>query len=276
MPRVVAVGEAVAAVRARSALAPEVGIILGTGLGGLARELAVEARIAYTDLPGFPPPTVESHAGALLLGTLGGRPVAALAGRYHLYEGYSPAQVTFPTRVLHALGARTLIVSNACGGMHPLWHAGDLMVIADHLNLLFANPLARVAAGEGEGAPAFTDCTQAYDPALRALALAVARERGVTAREGVYVAVPGPCLETPAEYRMLRGMGADVVGMSTVPEVLVARELGMRVLGISLITDMCLPDALEEASLEKILAVAARAEPGLTAVVRGVVERLAA
>lgn len=271
-----AVADAVAAVRARSAHVPEVGIILGTGLGGLAREIAVETRIAYTDLPGFPPPTVESHAGALLLGTLGGRPVAALSGRYHLYEGYGPAQVTFPTRVLHALGARTLIVSNACGGMHPLWQAGDLMVIADHLNLLFANPLAKLVAGEGAGAPAFVDCTQAYDPALRALALAVARERGVTAREGVYVAVPGPCLETPAEYRMLRGMGADVVGMSTVPEVLVARELGMRVLGISLITDMCLPDALEEASLEKILAVAAKAEPGLTAVVRGVVERLAA
>jgi purine-nucleoside phosphorylase len=180
--------------------------------------------------------------------------------------------VTFPVRVLRALGADTLVVSNACGGMHPLWAPGDLMLIADHINLLGDNPL--VGPNDDDLGPRFPDMSQPYDPALRALARRVAAERGVTLREGVYVAVAGPNLETRAEYRMLRALGADVVGMSTVPEVIVAVHGGMRVLGVSIITDQCLPDALEPASVEKIIAVAVGAEPALADVVTGVLERL--
>jgi purine-nucleoside phosphorylase len=268
----VSVAEAVRAVRRRTAFAPDVAVILGTGLGELAREIEGESVIPYADIPGFAVPTVESHAGRLLLGTLAGRRVVAMQGRFHRYEGYGLHEVTFPVRILRALGARTLIVSNVSGGMHPLWNAGDLVLLADHINLLGDNPL-RGPNDIAEGLR-FPDLTDAYDPALRALARAVALEQGLTLREGVYVAVPGPSLETRAEYRMLRGLGADVVGMSTVPEVIVARQAAMRVLGLSIITDLCLPDALEPASVERILAVAGAAEPRLTALVRGVVARL--
>ena len=267
-----AIQRAVDAVRARSALVPEVAVILGTGLGGLARAMQVEATVAYGEIPGFPLSTVESHSGRLLLGTLGGRRVAAMQGRFHRYEGYSLQQVTFPVRVLRALGAGTLVVSNACGGMHPLWAPGDLMLIADHINLLGDNPL--IGPHDAALGARFPDMSEPYDAALRALARAVAAEQGITLREGTYVAVAGPNLETRAEYRMLRTLGADVVGMSTVPEVIVAVQAGMRVLGCSIITDQCLPDALEPASLEQILAVAGTAEPTLTALVRGVLERL--
>jgi purine-nucleoside phosphorylase len=263
---------AAAAVRARTALRPEVAIILGTGLGGLAREIAVETAIPYTDLPGFVRSTVESHAGRLLLGRLGGRPVVAMQGRFHRYEGYELSQVTFPVRALRALGVRTLIVSNACGGMHPLWAAGELVLLADHLNLLFDNPLAG-PAGERAG-PRFPDLSQPYDPGLRALARDAARELGITLHEGVYAAVTGPNLETRAEYRMLRALSADVVGMSTVPEVIAAAQVGMRVLGLSIITDLCLPDALEPADIDRIIATATAAEPALTRLVTAVVERL--
>jgi purine-nucleoside phosphorylase len=195
-----------------------------------------------------------------------------MQGRFHRYEGYSLAQVTFPIRVLRVLGAQVLVVSNACGGLHPLWAAGDLMLIADHINLLGDSPL--IGPNDERLGPRFPDLSAAYDSELRALARTVARERGIVLREGVYVAVTGPNLETRAEYRFLRGIGADVVGMSTVPEVLVATHGGMRVLGLSIITDMCLPDALEPATVERILAVAKSSEPMLTQVVRGVLERL--
>jgi purine-nucleoside phosphorylase len=195
-----------------------------------------------------------------------------MQGRFHRYEGYTLQQVTFPVRVLQALGARTLVVSNACGGLHPLWEPGDLMLIADHINLLGDNPL--VGANDDRLGPRFPDMSAPYDPALRALAHEVALAHRLTLREGVYVAVAGPNLETRAEYRMLRAIGADVVGMSTVPEVIVAVHGGMRVLGLSIVTDLCLPDALQPASLEKILAVAGVAEPRLTTLVRGVLERL--
>ncbi len=260
------------AVRAQASLAPVVGIILGTGLGGLADEIAVEASVPYETIPGFPLSTVESHAGRLLLGRLGGKPVAAMQGRFHRYEGYSLAQVTFPVRVLHALGAQTLIVSNACGGMHPLWAAGDLVLLADHINLLGDNPL--VGPNDDRLGPRFPDMSAPYAPELRALARDVARGLGITLREGTYVAVAGPNLETRAEYRMLRAIGADVVGMSTVPEVLVANHEGMRVMGISIITDLCLPDALEPADIGRIIDTARRAEPSLTRLVRQVVERM--
>jgi purine-nucleoside phosphorylase len=263
---------AVRAVRARTTLVPDVAIILGTGLGGLAEQVAVETRIPYGEIPGFPLSTVESHAGQLLVGTLAGRRLVAMQGRFHCYEGYTPQQIGFPVRVLARLGARTLVVSNACGGMHPLWSPGDLMLIADHINLLGANPL--VGPNDDRLGPRFPDMSAPYDPGLRALARATALARGITLREGVYVAVTGPNLETRAEYRMLRALGADVVGMSTVPEVITAVHLGMQVLGVSIITDQCLPDALAPASLERILAVARTAEPRLTALVHGVLDRL--
>ena len=261
------------AVRRRHAGAAEIGIILGTGLGGLGREIEVETRVPYGDIPGFPLSTVESHAGQLLLGRLGGRPVVAMQGRFHRYEGYDLRQVTFPVRVMYALGVRTLIVSNACGGMNPLWAPGELMLISDHINLLGDNPL--VGPNDERLGSRFPDMSAPYDPELRALARSLALELGIVLREGVYVAVAGPNLETRAEYRMLRALGADVVGMSTVPEVIVANHQGMRVLGLSIITDQCLPDALEPADISRILATAGRAEPELTRLVTTLVERLA-
>lgn len=267
-----AVESAAAVVRARWSRTPAAALILGTGLGGLAREIAVEATIAYTDIPGFPLSTVESHAGRLLCGMLGGKPVVAMQGRFHRYEGYALGDVVFPIRVMRALGAATLVVSNACGGMHPLWRAGDLMLIADHLNLIGENPL--MGPNDDAIGARFPDLSEPYDAGLREIARAVAHERGIAMREGVYAAVAGPNLETRAEYRMLRALGGDVVGMSTVPEVIAAVHAGMRVLGLSIVTDMCLPDALEEASLDQIIAAARRAEPALADVVTGVLERL--
>ena len=250
----------------------EVAIVLGTGLGALAKSIAVEQSVEYGDIPGFPLSTVESHAGRLLVGTLGGKKVLAMQGRFHRYEGYSLQQVTFPIRVLQALGATTLIVSNACGGMRNDWAAGDLMLITDQINMLGDNPL--VGPNDESLGPRFPDMSEPYDKALLDLARRVAKERAITLREGVYVAVAGPNLETRAEYRMLRTVGADVVGMSTVPEVIVARHGGMRCLGVSIVTDMCIPETLEPATLDTILRVAARAEPSLTALVSGVVEAL--
>lgn len=259
-------------VRAAWPHVPELALVLGTGLGGVAAEMEVAVAIEYADLPGFPLSTVETHSGRLLCGTLAGRHVVAMQGRAHRYEGYSLQQVTFPVRVLHAIGARVLIVSNACGGMHPLWSPGDIMLIADHINLLGDSPL--VGLNDDSLGPRFPDMSAAYDPELRALARRVAAERQIPLREGVYAAVTGPNLETRAEYRMLRTIGADVVGMSTVPEVIVARHADMRVLGLSIITDACLPDALEPVVLERVIETAKAAEPSLSTLVRGVVELL--
>jgi purine-nucleoside phosphorylase len=259
-------------IRARTDAVPDVALILGTGLGGLAERIELEVEIPYADLPGFAVPTVESHRGRLLIGTLGGRRVVAMQGRFHLYEGYDAAQVAYPVRVMRGLGASTLVVSNVSGGMNPLWGPGDLVLITDHINLLGVNPLT--GPNWDELGPRFPDMSAVYDPELQELALRMAMRQGVRLNRGVYVAVPGPNLETRAEYRMLRAMGADVVGMSTVPEVIVAVHGGMRVLGISIITDQCLPDALEPASLEKILAAAAGAEPKLTALVEGVLREM--
>jgi purine-nucleoside phosphorylase len=264
--------ESAVVIRGRIGFRPDLAIILGTGLGGLAAHIESPVVIDYRDIPGFPLSTVESHAGRLLAGRLSGRPVVAMQGRFHRYEGCSLRQATFPVRVLRHLGAQDLIVSNACGGMRPDWEAGDLMLLADHINLLGDHPL--IGPNDDRLGPRFPDCSVAYDPRLRRLAKEVAREQGTTLREGVYVAVAGPNLETRAEYRMLREIGADVVGMSTVPEVIVALHGGMRVLGISIITDMCLPDSLEPASLEKVLAVASAAEPELTTLVTGLVPRI--
>ena len=264
--------EAVGAVRARSSTEPRVGIVLGTGLGALADEIDVDRAVPYEEIPGFPVPTVESHSGRLVLGTLGGTPVAAMQGRFHRYEGYSLEEVTFPIRVLKGLGAETLVVSNVSGGMNPLWSAGELVLIDDHINLLGDSPL--VGENFEELGPRFPDMSEPYDRALQAAAREAALALGIRLNRGVYVAVPGPQLETRAEYRMLRALGADVVGMSTVPEVIVARHMGMRVLGLSIITDECFPDALEVADVAKIIAAARAAEPQLTRLIAKVVGEL--
>ena len=263
---------AVGVIRQAGHARPDLGIILGTGLGGLAEEMTIEQSVPYEQIPGFPLSTVESHAGRLLLGRLGKRPVVAMQGRFHRYEGYSLGDVAFPVRVMRALGAGTLVVSNACGGMNPLWSPGDLVLLSDHINLLGDNPL--VGSNDDRLGPRFPDMSAPYDPELRALARGVALELGIVLREGVYVAVPGPSLETRAEYRMLRSIGADVVGMSTVPEVIVAAHAGMRTVGISIITDQCLPDALEPVDIDRIIATARRAEPSLTRLITAIAGRL--
>ena len=266
------VTESAAAVRSRWAGKPGVGIVLGTGLGALAAEIAVEAAIPYGEIPYFPASTVQSHAGQLVCGTLAGQTVMAMEGRFHLYEGYTPAQVTFPIRVMRHLGCHTLLVSNAAGGLNPLQNKGDLIVIDDHINLMGVNPL--IGPNDERLGPRFPDLIEPYDRALQDLALTVALEANIIAHRGVYVAVAGPNLETRAEYRFLRGIGADVVGISTVPEVLVAVHAGMKVLGFSIVTDLCLPDALEPVKLEDILAVAREAEGKLRTIVTRVLERL--
>jgi len=265
------IDEAVRVVRVAADFHPDTAIILGTGLSGLATQVEDPLELPYDAIPGFPRPLVETHAGRLVLGTLEGRRVAVMQGRTHAYEGYALAEVTFPVRVLRALGAERLLVSNVSGGMNPLWSPGDLVLITDHINLLGDNPL--VGPNVESLGPRFPDMSEAYDRALGDLARAAALRQGIQLREGVYVAVSGPCLETAAEYRMLRAMGADMVGMSTVPEVIVARHSGMRVLGLSIITDSCLPDALEPADIDTIVRVATEAEPRLTGLVRAVVSR---
>jgi purine-nucleoside phosphorylase len=266
------VQEATEVVRRRWSGTPRVGIVLGTGLGALAHEIAAEAILAYPEIPHFPRSTVESHRGQLVCGTLAGQGVVAMEGRFHLYEGYTAAQVTFPIRVMKELGCRYLIVSNACGGLNPLYSKGDVMVIEDHINLLGHNPL--VGPNDERLGPRFPDMIEPYDRALQALALQVALEANMPVQRGVYVAVTGPNLETRAEYRFLRMIGADVVGMSTIPEVIVAVHCGLRALGFSIVTDMCLPDALKPVSIEEIIAVANEAEVKLSTIVRGVLKRL--
>ncbi len=260
------------AIRERTSAEPRLGIVLGTGLAALADEIEVETEIRYQDIPRFPVPTVESHAGRLLFGTLGGQSVVAMQGRFHRYEGHSLLDITLPIRVMRNLGADTLIVSGAVGGMHPLWAPGDLVLLDDHINLLGDNPL--VGKNIDALGPRFPDMSEPYDRELQELTMNAALELGIPLRRGVYVAVIGPNLETRAEYRMLRRMGADVVGMSTVPEVIVARHMGMRVLGLCIITDQCLPDALEEADVQTIIATAMDAEPRLTGLIKAVIARI--
>ena len=259
---------AVAAIRSKWDRTPKAGIILGTGLGGLVQRMQQEAAIEYGDVPHFLKSTVVSHRGRLVCGQLEGVPVIAMEGRFHMYEGYSLQEITFPVRVMKALGAEVLVVSNACGGMNPYYRCGDIMVIEDHINLLGDNPL--IGINDDRLGPRFPDMCHPYDLDLIDRALEVARVENISAHKGVFVAVPGPNLETRAEYRFLRMIGADVVGMSTVPEVIVAVHCGLRVVGFSVITDMCFPDALEVADVPKIIAVANAAEPRLCALVEGV------
>ncbi len=264
--------EATAAIRKKWSTQARAGIILGTGLGGLAEQIQVEATLPYEAIPHFPGSTSVGHAGRLVLGTLQGHPIAAMEGRFHAYEGYTHQQIAFPVRVMKALGAEVLVVSNAGGGMNPQYRCGDIMVIDDHINLMGDNPL--VGVNDDSLGPRFPDMCYPYDIELMQQALDVALAEKIVAHRGVYVAVTGPNLETRAEYRFLRLIGADVVGMSTVPEVIVATHAGLRVLGLSIVTDMCLPDALEPANIESILAIAGDAEPKLRKIVNGVLARL--
>jgi len=251
---------------------PDYLIILGTGLGRLADEIDVVDSISYSDIPHFPDSTVEGHAGKLLFGSLNGKKVVAMQGRFHYYEGYSMQQIAFPPRVLNALGAKTLIVSNACGGMNPNYSRGDIMLINDHINMFGDNPL--IGPNDDELGPRFPDMSDPYTKDLREVAEKVALEKGIKMHEGVYLALSGPTMETKAEYRFLRNIGADVVGMSTVPEVIAAVHMGMDVLGISVITDECFPDALEPVDIEKVLEAAGEAEPDMTEVITGVLQQL--
>jgi purine-nucleoside phosphorylase len=260
--------EASAAIRSQWNKTPHAGIILGTGLGSLVEEIDVEATLDYADIPHFPQSTAVSHAGRLICGTLGGLPIMAMEGRMHMYEGYPLKSITLPVRVMQAMGAELLVVSNACGGMNPTYRCGDIMVIEDQINLMGDNPL--IGVNDDRLGPRFPDMCEPYELALIDRALSVARDADIVAHRGVFVAVAGPNLETRAEYRFLRTIGADVVGMSTVPEVLVAVHCGMRCVGFSVITDMCLADALKPANVEEIIAVANKAEPRLTTLVKGV------
>lgn len=264
--------EATRAIQARWDVRPRIGIILGTGLGGLAEDIAADAKLAYRDIPHFPQATVQSHAGQLVCGRLAGKHVVAMEGRFHFYEGYTLKQITLPVRVMRALGCEILIVSNACGGMNPQYAKGDLMFIEDHINLMGDNPL--IGKNDDRLGPRFPDMCYPYDRELLALGQRIALEERIAAHKGVFVAVPGPNLETRAEYRFLRAIGADVVGMSTVPEVIVAVHCGLRTLGLSVVTDICLPDALEPVRLEEIIAVANAAEKKLRVLVRRVVEAI--
>lgn len=251
---------------------PEYLLILGTGLGQLADEIETEHVISYSDIPHFPISTVESHAGKLIFGKLGGKQVVAMQGRFHFYEGYTMQQIAFPVRVAKAIGAQTLLVSNACGGLNPNYSRGDIMLITDHINFLGDNPL--MGPNDDELGPRFPDMSEPYTERLLELAENVALENSIKLHQGVYIAATGPMLETKAEYRYMRLLGADVVGMSTVPEVISAVHMGMDVLGISVITDECFPDALEPVDIEDVLAAAAMAEPKMTQVIINVLERL--
>lgn len=262
--------EAAAFISGKWASKPRVGIILGSGLGNAAAALTDKVTIPYDQIPHFARSTAHGHSGQLVCGMLEGVPVVVMEGRQHAYEGYPHSQITFPVRVLKRLGAELLIVTNACGGLNPQYRTGDLMVIEDHINLMGDNPL--IGINDERLGPRFPDMSAPYTPTLVDEALAVARRENFVAHKGVYVAVTGPNLETRAEYRFLRTIGADVVGMSTVPEVIVAVHSGLRVLGISVITDMCLPDALEVATVEHILATARAAEPKLRAIITAAVK----
>ncbi|NOX38125.1 MAG: purine-nucleoside phosphorylase [Calditrichaeota bacterium] len=266
------IDEALAYIRQHTQMQPEIGIVLGTGLGGLVNEIEQEVALSYGDIPHFPISTVETHEGKLIFGRISGRPVVAMQGRFHYYEGYTMKQITFPIRVMKFLGVKTLLISNAAGGMNPLFRKGDLMIMVDHINLLGDNPL--IGPNDDELGPRFPDMSEPYSQRLIELAEQIALEEKMRIQKGVYVAVAGPNLETRAEYRFLRGIGADVVGMSTVPEVIVARHMNMEVFAVSVITDECFPDALQPVDVADIIKTANEAQPRLTLLMKRLVEKL--
>lgn len=267
--QVARVDAAIAAVRAVTDFKPRIGLILGTGLGKLAERIDIQHTIPYDSLPHFPVSTVESHRGRLLIGTLEGVPVVCMQGRMHVYEGYSAREATFPIRVVAGLGIECLLITTACGGMNPAYRRGELMLLSDHINLQGVNPL--VGPNVDAWGPRFPDMSEPYDVALRARAKQIADKRAIKLHEGVYVSVLGPNLETKAEYRFLRTIGADVVGMSTTPEVTVARHMDLRVMAIGVITDECFPDTLQPVTLEEVLEAAGIAEPKLTTIMSDMV-----
>jgi len=264
--------ETTAALKSKVTKTPEVGIILGTGLGGLAKEIKVDVTVDYKEVPHFVESTVETHHGKLHFGMLGGKYVMAMQGRFHYYEGYTMQEITYPVRVMKAMGCKAMLVSNACGCVNPLYKAGDLMIMDDHINLLGDNPL--IGPNEDKLGPRFPDMSEPYSRRLIGIAENVAMNLGLKVQRGTYVAVSGPNLETRAEYRMLRMMGADVVGMSTVPEVIVANHAGLEAFGISIVTDEGFADCLKPASIEHILKNAAEAEPKMTKIMTGLIERV--
>jgi purine-nucleoside phosphorylase len=256
----------------RTKFRTETGIILGTGLGGLVKEIDIEHTIPYSEIPNFPLSTVDGHKGQLIFGMLGGKKVMAMQGRFHFYEGYSLQEVTFPVRVMKALGIRTLFVSNASGGLNPNFRIGDVMMITDHINMFGGNPL--IGPNLKELGTRFPDMSQAYNLHLRNLALKIALQNRIDLKEGTYIGVSGPTFETPAEYKMFRTLGGDAIGMSTVPEVIVARHMEMDVFGISIITDSGVPGEIKEITHEDVQAVAMQAEPKMSLIIKELVERL--
>ncbi len=264
--------EAVSFIKAETEFQPEYLLILGTGLGQLVDEIDEVHTLSYSDIPHFPESTVESHVGRLIFGTLGGKQIVAMQGRFHYYEGYTMQQIAFPVRVCKAIGAQSLLVTNASGGLNPNFARGDIMLITDHINFLGDNPL--IGPNDDELGPRFPDMSEPYTGRLLELAENIALENAIKMHQGIYLSVTGPMLETKAEYRYMRHLGADAVGMSTVPEVIAAVHMGMDVLGISVITDECFPDALHPVEIEDVLAAAAMAEPKLTNVIIKVLERL--
>lgn len=262
--------ESVAAIRKATDFTPEIGVILGTGLGKLADRVEKAYEAPYGAIPHFPLSTVESHEGKLIFGKLSGRRVVVMQGRFHFYEGYSLEQVVYPVRVMKALGVHTLIVSNACGGINLSFNPGDIMLITDHINLLGTTPL--VGRNDNRVGPRFPDLFDCYSRRLIEAAERAAKDKKLSLKKGVYAVMSGPCLETAAEYRMLKILGADVVGMSTVPEVIAAAHAGLKVLGISVITDKCDPDTLKPVNIGEIIATANKAEPRLVALVEGVLQ----
>jgi purine-nucleoside phosphorylase len=264
--------EAAEAVRARTRVKPQVAIILGTGLGRIAADVAGQTVVAFADVPGFPTSNLEGHAGRFVIGTYAGKPTIVMDGRFHIYEGFSLDEVTLPIRVMRELGASVLVVSNAAGGLNPMHEVGDIVIIDDHIGLF--GPNALVGENDDSLGPRFPDMSAPYDRDLIERAEAIAIARGVRAHRGVYVWVTGPSLETRAEYRMLRMLGSDVVGMSTVPEVMVAVHGGMRVCGFSVITDRCLPDALVPGRIEEIIATANKSGAKLAGIIKDLVAQL--
>jgi len=266
------IDETIRSIRSKTDFSADTGIILGTGLGALVKEIDTVLVIDYNDIPHFPLATVEFHSGKLIFGSISGKSVIAMQGRFHYYEGYSMQEITYPVRILKELGVKNLIISNACGSMNPLIPKGSLMLIEDHINLLGDNPL--IGRHDSRMGPRFPDMSRPWNPGLIEKCEQIALSLGIKIYKGVYAAMSGPSLETRAEYRFLRAIGADAVGMSTVPENIVANQLGMIVLGISIITDECYPESLKEASIEEIIATAEKAEPYLTALTKTLISKL--
>ena len=264
--------ESVAFIKTRTSVEPTIGIILGTGLGGLVKEINVIDEIPYQDIPNFPVSTVESHSGKLIFGELGGKKVVAMQGRFHFYEGYDMKQVTFPVRVMKLLGIERLFVSNASGGVNPDFIVGEIMIQNDHINLFPAHPL--IGKNFDELGPRFPDMSEPYDPEMIALAQKIAAENDIRVAVGTYAGLTGPTLETPAEYGYVRAIGADAVGMSTVPEVIVARHMDIPCFAISIITDLGVPGKIQKVSVQDVIEVASRQEPKMTLIMRELISRI--